>query len=102
MSRSTLIVSFGLSLIIAAAAIAQETPPDAPKQAPSGETAKPKKAPPPKNPNRGPWDNDLLISESIDGITFAKPTVFVERGGVPSIVRDSGGKLIAAFQWFPM
>jgi sucrose-6-phosphate hydrolase SacC (GH32 family) len=35
-------------------------------------------------------------------MVFTKPTVLVERGGVPSIVRDSGGKLIAAFQWFPM
>lgn len=105
--RIALFSSLVLSLALVAPLRAQDMPADAsaPKPQPPADAAtppKPARTPSPKNPNRGPWDNDLLISESTDGLTFAKPTLFVERGGVPSIASDSGGKLIAAFQWFPM
>lgn len=49
----------------------------------------------------GPWNHDLLILESADGLRFGQPRVFVERGGVPSVLRDKMGRLVVAFQWFP-
>ncbi|MBI5365789.1 MAG: exo-alpha-sialidase [Planctomycetes bacterium] len=49
----------------------------------------------------GPWDNDLTLYESPDGLAFAAPRRLVERGGVPTLVRDPRGRLVAAFQWFP-
>src|SRR5688572_2267967 len=52
-------------------------------------------------PGSGPWNNDLVIAESTDGRRFGEPRRFVERGGVPSLIRDGKGRLIAAFQWFP-
>ena len=52
-------------------------------------------------PGNGPWNNDLVFMESPDGIRFGKPRAFVERGGVPSLVIDARGRLVAAFQWFP-
>ncbi len=49
----------------------------------------------------GPWKNDLSLWESKDGLRFQRVGVFVERGGVPTLVRDSKGRLVALFQWFP-
>lgn len=49
----------------------------------------------------GPWENDLLISRSGDGVVFGKAEVFVERAGVPHVIRRANGKLLAVFQWFP-
>lgn len=49
----------------------------------------------------GPWDQDLYIFESSDGLRFRKLDLFVKGGGVASIINDSKGRLIAAFQWFP-
>ena len=57
--------------------------------------------PPQQQQRLGPWDNDLLIASSKDGLIFEKPTVFTERGGVPHVARDSKNRLIAVFQWFP-
>ncbi len=53
-------------------------------------------------PIDGPWNRDLYILESSDGLKFEKFKVFAERGGVPSLIQDAQGKLIAAFQWFPI
>jgi hypothetical protein len=55
----------------------------------------------PPNPQHAPWNCDLLIFESKDGRTFDRGKVFVERGGVPCVVRDAKDRLLAAFQWFP-
>jgi hypothetical protein len=52
-------------------------------------------------PGGGPWNNDLYIGESSDGLRFVEPRRFVDRGGVVSLARDREGRLIAAFQWFP-
>ena len=52
-------------------------------------------------PEHGPWNRDLYVSESADGLSFGKERLFVERGGVPTLVRDARGRLVAAFQWFP-
>lgn len=56
---------------------------------------------PPRPPRYGPWHRDLYVHESADGLEFGKPSVFVERAGVPAIVRDGRDRLIAVFQWFP-
>jgi hypothetical protein len=58
-------------------------------------------APPQQKPRFGPWDRDLVIATSADGLAFTDPKPFVERGGVPHVARDAKGRLIAAFQWFP-
>src|SRR5437870_440722 len=49
----------------------------------------------------GPWDNDLVIATSKDGLSFERATTFVERAGVPHVAADAKGRLIAVFQWFP-
>src|SRR5436190_1930322 len=111
MPRIALLGSLILSMTFLPNALAQDKPGDpgmGPKQAhtppPDSSDAgkKPGETGRARNPNSGPWDHDLVIVDSADGNTWSKPTTFVDRGGVPSIVHDSGGKLIAAFQWFPM
>lgn len=52
------------------------------------------------NPN-GPWARDLGMATSADGTAFTGAKTFVERAGVPSVVREADGRLVAAFQWFP-
>lgn len=52
------------------------------------------------NPN-GPWTRDLGMATSEDGTTFTGAKTFVERAGVPSVIRAADGRLVAAFQWFP-
>lgn len=52
-------------------------------------------------PEQGPWNRDLYILESTNGLTFGNVRRFVERAGVPTVVRDEQDRLIAAFQWFP-
>lgn len=49
----------------------------------------------------GPWDRDLVFRLSDDGTTFGAAETFVERAGVPSVIRDASDRLVAAFQWFP-
>jgi hypothetical protein len=43
-----------------------------------------------------------VIATSADGLAFSDSKPFVERGGVPHVARDAKGRLIAAFQWFPI
>jgi len=50
----------------------------------------------------GPWNRDLEFHYSDDGLRFHRTGIFVERGGVPSLVRKTDGTLLAAFQWFPL
>lgn len=54
-----------------------------------------------RNNANGPWKRDLMTAVSANGTTFSEPEVFVERAGVPSVVREGDGRLVAAFQWFP-
>jgi hypothetical protein len=49
----------------------------------------------------GPWNNPLLIAFSSDGAVFTTPQVFQDSSGVPSMAKDSAGRLVAVFQWFP-
>jgi hypothetical protein len=48
-----------------------------------------------------PWNRDLALYRSRDGVTFTAAGGFVERAGVPHVIRDNGGRLVAVFQWFP-
>lgn len=52
-------------------------------------------------PTDGPWNRDLWVAHSGDGLSFGEGTPFVERAGVPCVIRDSAGRLVAVFQWFP-
>jgi hypothetical protein len=52
-------------------------------------------------PGGGPWEHDLLLYRSADGEAWTRAGTFVEAGGVPSLIRLAGGRLLAAFQWFP-
>jgi hypothetical protein len=50
----------------------------------------------------GPWDNRLVVARSEDGLTFADTGVVVsEGGGVPDLMWDGQGRLVAVFQYFP-
>ncbi|MEI7730626.1 MAG: sialidase family protein [Verrucomicrobiota bacterium] len=56
----------------------------------------------PQGRNRpGPWDGDAWLYESTDGLRFTKVKKLVERAGVPTLIADKRGRLIALFQWFP-
>lgn len=48
-----------------------------------------------------PWNNDLKLLRSKDGMEFTEGTTFVERAGVPCLTQGAYGRLIAVFQWFP-
>jgi hypothetical protein len=52
-------------------------------------------------PGSNPWERDLMIRSSNDGNSFGPERLFSRASGVPSIVRDQRGRLIAALQWFP-
>jgi hypothetical protein len=56
---------------------------------------------PDRPPAFGPWNRDLLIQRSTDGLNFGEPKPFVERAGVPCLTADTKGRLVAVFQWFP-
>lgn len=49
----------------------------------------------------GPWNHDLWMAYSGDGRSFGEAARFVERAGVPCVIRDGADRLIAVFQWFP-
>lgn len=49
-----------------------------------------------------PWQRPLIICNSNDGINFSNFQTFQDSSGVPSLIRDTTGRLVAAFQWFPM
>jgi len=70
-------------------------------QLPAAEPDYARRLPEPGRRKSGPWDHDLCIAESADGLSFGRQELFVEGGGVASVVRDARGRLIAAFQWSP-
>lgn len=54
---------------------------------------------PPQPPNeQGPWNRNLDRYESRDGRPFARQGMFVERAGVPCVIRDAKQRLVAVFQ----
>lgn len=55
----------------------------------------------PAAPRAEPWDHDLYIQESTNGVDFATSKVFIERADAACAVRDAEDRLVAAFQWFP-
>jgi hypothetical protein len=57
---------------------------------------------PPAQPGiRGPWDHDLYLFTSEDGLEFGDNRLFINRAGVPCLARDAKGRILALFQWFP-
>ena len=51
---------------------------------------------------KGPWNNDLLMTWlDENGSPKQDDEIFVEAGGVPTLIQDADNRLIAAFQWFP-
>src|SRR5262249_37550642 len=50
---------------------------------------------------RGPWDHDLYLFTSEDGLEFRDDRLFVNRAGVACLARDGKGRILALFQWFP-
>ena len=56
------------------------------------------RTPPPQTP--GPWNNDLWTAEAREGLRFGMPRHFQAAAGVPSLLNDGKGKILAAFQWF--
>lgn len=58
--------------------------------------------PPSGRTQYGPWNRDMDIYESQDGIHFVKKGIFVERAGVPNLAVSGDGTLYAVFQWFPL
>ncbi len=61
----------------------------------------PKPPAPQPGPADGPWNRDLWVAYSGDGLSFGGASRFMERAGVPCVIRDSTDRLIAVFQWFP-
>jgi len=55
---------------------------------------------------RFPWNRDLMIAplKSLETFELGEAKKFLERAGVPCVIRDSKtpGRLVSVFQWFPM
>jgi hypothetical protein len=55
---------------------------------------------------RLPWNRDLMIAplKSLETFEVGEAKKFVERAGVPCVIRDTKipGRLVSVFQWFPM
>jgi len=50
----------------------------------------------------GPWDNRLVLARSDDGLAFHDTgQVLVQGGGVPDLLTDREGRIIAIYQYFP-
>lgn len=76
--------------------------PDVTRESTGGPPANDARPPGPQpSSTDGPWNRDLQVAYSDDGLTFGASAVFVERGGVPCVIRDRDGRLVAVFQWFP-
>lgn len=58
-------------------------------------------SPPVQNPGDGPWNRNVVAYRSMDGLAFGPSTTAFERAGVPCVIRDHSGRLLAVFQWFP-
>ena len=85
-----LLAAFSLSTYVGMAA---EQP--RPQRGEDGERMRPQRR------QGAPWNNDLKMLRSMDGMEFTERTTFVERAGVPCLTQDKNGRLIAVFQWFP-
>ena len=55
-----------------------------------------------KDPN-GPWNRDLFVmrADSIEGFADQNGTIAIQAAGVPSVILQPDGSLLATFQWFP-
>lgn len=50
---------------------------------------------------QGPWTRGLLLASGAGPDAWGAFSPFVGQAGVPSLARLPGGRIIAAFQWFP-
>lgn len=57
---------------------------------------------PPQQRAGGPWEQDVLLYTSQDGEHFQDAGTFEPYAGVPCVIKDAKGNLIAVFQWFPL
>ena len=48
----------------------------------------------------GPWDQDLYVYDSDDGLNFTERELLVKHAGVPHLLQDKSGTLIAVYQYF--
>jgi hypothetical protein len=85
-----LLAALSLSTLVGTAAESQ-----GPQRGEGGERMRPQRR------QGTPWNNDLKLLRSKDGMEFTERTTFVERAGVPCLTQDKNGRLIAVFQWFP-
>ncbi len=88
---------------VAATAVASPAPTATPSFTPASVPSPPRPPTPGPglSPENAPWNRDVVITRSTDGLAFGATTVLVERAGVPNVIRDTSGRLIAVFQWFP-
>lgn len=52
------------------------------------------------NANSGPWNQDLSIATSTDGVNFTGEKLFVPHAGVANLLYTKDGELISTFQYF--
>ena len=52
------------------------------------------------NADSGPWNQDLSISTSTDGVNFTEGKLFIPHAGVANLLNTAEGKLVATFQYF--
>lgn len=48
----------------------------------------------------GPWDQDIYVYDSDDGLKFTERAVIAEHAGVPHIMQAKSGTVIAVYQYF--
>ncbi len=53
------------------------------------------------SPADRPWNRDVHRWTSTDGTIFRDAGVAIPRAGVPCVIDDWTGRLVAVFQWFP-
>lgn len=53
------------------------------------------------DPRSGPWDLNLVLLKSADGLRWQEKGLFIERAGVPTVIQNRQGRIFVLFQWFP-
>jgi len=98
MNNRTLLLLAALSLSTLAGTAAE---PPRPQRGEVGERSRDGERMRPQRRQTGPWNNDLKLLRSKDGVEFSERSSFVERAGVPCFTQEKSGRLLAVFQWFP-
>lgn len=53
-----------------------------------------------ENADTGPWNGDIYLSSSNNGLDFTGDKFFMSHSGVPNLITTRDGDLIATFQYF--